>query len=85
MKKFLRMLNDFLYVREYEKRVAEREKRIKSELRYVQDLLLAETAFGPQEAHFTSAEKKAQVNVYVAYLKVERTNEAKWKDLIRKI
>lgn len=63
------MLNDFLHVREYEQRVREHEEKIKSELRYVQNLLLAETgdSIYPHD--------QAKIDVYVEYIKLERKRE----------
>ena len=81
MKKFLRMLNDFLNCREYEQRISNKNKEIYAELEYVQDLLLAETA-GPEESHLTSKELLAKVDVYVAYLKIQRQNRKNWRDAL---
>lgn len=68
------MLNDFLNCREYEKRINEKNKKIYSELRYVQDLLLAET-----DDH-TDPPMQAKVDVYVAYLKEQRATEKTFRD-----
>lgn len=66
------MLNDFLNVSEYQVRINENQKRLLSEIRYVEDLLVAAS-----DDHIDPP-MQAKVNVHVAYIKEKRELEKKW-------
>lgn len=73
MKRFFIMLNNFLNVREYERRVKVDKGRLASELRYVEDMLVdeCENDIGPQ--------RQAAINMHCYLIKEKRRKEKEWR------
>lgn len=71
MKRFLKLLNEFINWREYKRRKDSENHRLRSELEYCRELLVDGAELWNDDSHSNrvSESREGEINAYVAYIK----------------